>query len=269
MITLGILGGIASGKSTLTAYLVSKGACHLDGDKINHEVLNYPEIIQQIKSRWPDAVDNVRIDLDKLLHLEEHSIRNKLIFDKIVEPFVYSKIRIYDRFFTKVDFTDVPLLVKTLDMPEVIEQVTTFWSETKINAGVNRKKLANIVFNDPNELRILEDIVWPITNAKIHESFVRYNQTHTKVLILDVPMLIETGWITLCDKTVFLTCPEETRIERFALRQGYTIEEATSQLRSRENRQIDLNQKREKADWVLDTTEANKQLAVKLGLIKE
>ncbi len=50
MITLGILGGIAAGKSTITKYLVDKGACHLDGDKINHEVLNYPEIVQQVRA---------------------------------------------------------------------------------------------------------------------------------------------------------------------------------------------------------------------------
>lgn len=185
MISIGILGGIASGKSTVTKYLVEHGACHLDGDKINHEVLNYPEIVQQIVARHGTEV--------------------------------------------------------------LYEDVSKY-----IPPKIDRKKLANIVFNSPSELKILEDIVWPLTNAKFHESFVRYNQNHTKVLILDIPMLIETGWVTLCDKIIYIACPEELRIKRFAKRQRYSIEEATEQLRNREKRQTDLNQKRDIADYVIE-----------------
>lgn len=205
MITVGILGGVASGKSTLTQYLIFKGACHLNGDKINHEVLTYPEVVQQVKARWGSNC-------------------------------LKSGLNVYG--------------------------VTTM--------VVDRKALANIVFNDPNELRILEDIVWPLANAKLHESFVRYNQEHTKVLILDIPMLVETGWISLCNKTVFISCPEHVRIERFAKRQGYSIEEAEKQLKAREARQIDLNQKRDLADIVVEETKdytgVNLSIAQKLGL---
>lgn len=205
MITLGILGGVASGKSTLTQYLIFKGACHLDGDKINHEILTYPEVVQQVKARWSSNC-------------------------------LKSGLNIYGQTAMVVD----------------------------------RKALASIVFNDPNELRILEDIVWPLANAKLHESFTRYNQEYTKVLIFDIPMLIETGWINLCNKTVFVSCPEHVRIERFAKRQGYTLEEGEKQLKAREARQIDLNQKREFADIVVEETQdytgMNLSVAKKLGL---
>ena len=52
MFKIGIVGGIGSGKSTVTRRLQGLGCGVVDADRIGHEVLDYPEVIDQIRARW-------------------------------------------------------------------------------------------------------------------------------------------------------------------------------------------------------------------------
>lgn len=56
-------------------------------------------------------------------------------------------------------------------------------------------------------------------------------------------MLVEPNRFHLCSKLLFIDAPEEQRIERFAKRHNYTHEQATIQLRKREERQTPLQDK--------------------------
>jgi dephospho-CoA kinase len=56
MFVLGIVGGIASGKSLVSAYLARLGAETIDADKLGHEVLHMPEVIAAARLRWGDEV---------------------------------------------------------------------------------------------------------------------------------------------------------------------------------------------------------------------
>jgi dephospho-CoA kinase len=53
---IGLLGGVASGKSMVANQLADLGAKVLDADKIGHEVLELPEVIDAIHKRWGDSV---------------------------------------------------------------------------------------------------------------------------------------------------------------------------------------------------------------------
>lgn len=53
---IGLLGGIASGKSAVAKMLEAKGAGVLDADRAGHEVLQDPEVIQAARVRWGDGV---------------------------------------------------------------------------------------------------------------------------------------------------------------------------------------------------------------------
>ena len=55
MKVIALIGGIASGKSTVAKYLHDLGAGVIDGDKVAHAVLNIPEIVDQMKMRWPSV----------------------------------------------------------------------------------------------------------------------------------------------------------------------------------------------------------------------
>jgi dephospho-CoA kinase len=56
MLTLGLVGGIASGKSQVAEYLRDLGAVVLDADRAGHEVLRQPEVIAALKSRWGEKI---------------------------------------------------------------------------------------------------------------------------------------------------------------------------------------------------------------------
>ena len=56
MIVIGIVGGIASGKSIVAEKLGELGAVVLDGDKLGHAVLELPAVIQAARQRWGDEV---------------------------------------------------------------------------------------------------------------------------------------------------------------------------------------------------------------------
>lgn len=56
MLTLGLVGGIASGKSVVADCFRDLGALVLDADKAGHEVLREPDIIAALKQRWGDRV---------------------------------------------------------------------------------------------------------------------------------------------------------------------------------------------------------------------
>jgi dephospho-CoA kinase len=64
MKVIGLLGGIASGKSLVARQLVELGAGLLDGDRAGHEVLRLPEVIAQVRGRWGEGVldDSGQVD---------------------------------------------------------------------------------------------------------------------------------------------------------------------------------------------------------------
>ncbi len=56
MITIGIAGGVASGKSVVSARLAELGGCVLDADRLGHEVLEQAEVIAAAEERWGASV---------------------------------------------------------------------------------------------------------------------------------------------------------------------------------------------------------------------
>lgn len=53
---IGLTGGIGSGKSTVASILRELGAVVIDSDRLNHEELNSPEVIDQLRRWWGDGV---------------------------------------------------------------------------------------------------------------------------------------------------------------------------------------------------------------------
>ena len=53
---IGLLGGIASGKSLVAEQLCQLGAGLLDGDRAGHEVLRLPEVVKSVRQRWGSEV---------------------------------------------------------------------------------------------------------------------------------------------------------------------------------------------------------------------
>ena len=114
---------------------------------------------------------------------------------------------------------------------------------------IDRKLLGQRVFGDEAALRRLEKILHPLVSAARH-NFIRlkYAQGH-RLIVLDVPLLFETGGDRLCDYTVVVTAPAFIQRQRALARPGMTAERFWLIL----EKQMPDAQKRRRADFIIQT----------------
>ncbi|MDF2816008.1 MAG: dephospho-CoA kinase [Paenibacillus sp.] len=174
---IGLTGGIASGKSTVSDMLVKRGALLIDADRVAREV---------------------------------------------VEP-------------------GSPVLQK------VVER---FGSDVLLPDGaLNRKKLGEIVFGNPQALQDLQNIMHPSIRELMSERLEQYELLHPdKLVVVDVPLLYESGLESMYDAVVVVYVPRAVQLERLIVRDGLTPVEAEQRL----NAQMDIEYKKARANIVID-----------------
>ncbi|WP_342417300.1 dephospho-CoA kinase [Paenibacillus sp. FSL R10-2782] len=176
---IGLTGGIATGKSTVSALLVAKGALLIDADAIAREVMlpGHP-VLMAVIQHFGQAVMNS----DGTLH---------------------------------------------------------------------RKKLGEIVFEDPAQRQALNDITHPAIREEMRTRMGSYEREHPDKLILaDIPLLYESGLESLYDEIMVVYVPRDVQLQRLMLRDGLTEEQAGLRLSA----QMDIEQKRSLADIVIDNS---------------
>lgn len=90
----------------------------------------------------------------------------------------------------------------------------TFGSLQNEQGEIDRKKLAAIVFADPEKLKLLNAIVHRFVKAEVFAICQTEEKRGTKFLLLDAPQLFEAGMESLCHRIVAVVAPREVRIER-------------------------------------------------------
>jgi dephospho-CoA kinase len=173
---IGIIGGIASGKSTVAAEFAKLGCAVISADSIAHEILH------------------------------EEPVRDRaceLFGKEILRP----------------------------------------------DGRIDRQELARIVFADPEKLDALNKLIHPRVLRRTEELIAQYNHcAHAKAIVLDMPLLIEVGWVNRCDRLIFVACDRSRRADR--LKQAGLLDER--ELRIREKFQISVDKKAELADNTID-----------------
>ncbi len=134
--------------------------------------------------------------------------------------------------------------------------VKTFGTEIVSQDGIDRKKLADIVFKDKYKLRQLEDIIHPAVVKEIKKQIKKFKKTNTDktLLVLDVPLLFESGLSTATDFNIVVNAPYEERIKRAINKLKISRAEAVRRISA----QMPLRQKIHMADFVLNNSK-NKQ----------
>ncbi|MGG7048541.1 MULTISPECIES: dephospho-CoA kinase [unclassified Campylobacter] len=127
---------------------------------------------------------------------------------------------------------------------EVIEK---FGSHILQNGKISRKKLGAIVFNDKAKLKELEKILHPKISAKITMQSEILEQ-QKKPFFVDIPLFFEGLSEKNFDKVIVVYAPENLLIERVMKRNELDYETA----RSRIQLQIDIEIKKQMADFVID-----------------
>ncbi|NIQ02910.1 MAG: dephospho-CoA kinase [Nitrospinaceae bacterium] len=113
---------------------------------------------------------------------------------------------------------------------------------------LDRKKIADIVFRDPEKKSTLEAILHPRVfeyEQKIYEALRRENPKI--IAVVDAALLIESGNYQRMDKVIVVQCDPELQIQRVMNRNGWSRQEVEARLRT----QMSLEEKLQKADYVL------------------
>jgi len=174
---IGLTGGIASGKSTVSRFLAEMGAVIINADEVAHETLKSDIELQQ----------------------------------EIV-----------------ADFGD---------------QILT------TEGRIDRERLGEIVFTNPDALARLNRIMHPRLYEMVRAQLENYRQQKVKVVILEVPLLIEAGWTALADEIWVTVASEATVLGRLQQQVGLSAKQALARIGS----QMPAKDRIKHADVVIDT----------------
>ena len=177
---LGLTGGIASGKSTVSAYLAQNGALIIDADLIARQVVAKKSSgLKQIVAKFGGEILTASGELD-------------------------------------------------------------------------RKKLGKLVYSNKELLKALTDITGPLIRAEILREIQAAKKAQVKLVVLDIPLLFETGYQTLCDKVMVVTIPSKLQLERVMKRDNLSAAEA----RKRIANQLPASKRNELADVLIDNSKS-------------
>lgn len=128
-----------------------------------------------------------------------------------------------------------------------VEPMRILNPEAVIDGQVNRTVLSDWIASDETALKRITDIVHPLVRAD-REAFI--SSTKSPVVLVDIPLLFETGSEKDVDMIVVVSAPASAQRDRVLARAGMTIEKF-EHLRSQ---QMPDPEKRNKADVVIETT---------------
>ncbi|KFZ41704.1 dephospho-CoA kinase [Anoxybacillus flavithermus] len=176
MLTIGLTGGIASGKSTVAAMFRDLHIPVIDADEIAHRV-------------------------------------------------------------TAIDGEAYHLIVETFGS-DILDS----------NGAIDRRKLGAIVFHDEQKRKQLNAIVHPLVRKHMLQQKEQYAKQKEKAVVLDIPLLFESKLEHLVDRILVVYVDEQTQLHRLCERNGFSVEEARARMKA----QMPLEEKRKKADAVID-----------------
>lgn len=176
MVLIGLTGGIASGKSTISKMLKELGAEVIDADLVAREV------IQPRSAAWREMVEA----------------------------------------FGKGILND--------------------------DRTINRRRLGNVVFPDPKAVEKLNSITHPRIIRRIEDRIEDARKRGINVLVIDAPLLIESGMVPMVDEVWVVMVDPDTQISRLMTRDHFTFQEAINRL----NSQMPLEEKLRYAHRVIN-----------------
>jgi len=189
---LGLTGGIATGKTTVSQMLAQQGIPIIDGDQVAHQVLANNQSVQaQIQA--------------------------------------------------------------------------TFGKQLVQDGQVDRAALGKLVFGNQAALAQLNAITAPVIRKTIMTEMVQAKAHQVPLVVLDLPLLYEQHYETVCDGVLVIYLPVEKQLARLRARNQLSREDALKRI----NSQASLAEKRDRADFVIDNQGSLDQLKAQLKTVLE
>ena len=132
---------------------------------------------------------------------------------------------------------------------EAVDSISKLVPSAIENDTVNRNVLADRATKFPALFAQLEDIVHPLVRVKQSQFIKQHRKAGAQLIVLDIPLLFETGRQSEFDHIVVVSAPAEIQRQRALARPGMNEEKLQSILA----RQMPDAEKRQRADFIVDT----------------
>lgn len=126
--------------------------------------------------------------------------------------------------------------------------IAAFGKEYLKDGGLDRKKIAEVVFNNKEKLKLLESIILTRVWEEAEQAIAEAKKQNSPMIVLDVPLLIEKDWYKKVDEVWLVYISPEEQIRRVMLRDGMTREQAKARMAN----QMSTDEKRKYANVVID-----------------
>ncbi len=132
---------------------------------------------------------------------------------------------------------------------EAVAAIEQAFPGTAVDGKIDRARLGRLVVNDAAALKRLEGIVHPLVRES-ETRFLRHARSRgEKIVVLDIPLLYETGAEKRVDAVVVVTAPAEMQRQRVLERPGMTLDKLEALL----SKQTPDAEKRRRADFIVDS----------------
>lgn len=120
------------------------------------------------------------------------------------------------------------------------------------NGTLNRESLGNLIFNDPQKRKQLNELIHPAIRTEMLRSRDEILQSGEKNIVMDIPLLFESKLQHFVDKILVVSVTEEIQLQRLMKRNSLSIEEAKTRIQS----QLPISEKEKGADAIIYNNES-------------
>ena len=131
-----------------------------------------------------------------------------------------------------------------------VEPVEAAFPGVAEDGAINRARLSERVVHDPEAFQRLNGIVWPLLGAARRAFFRQAEEDQVPIVVLDIPLLFETGGERNVDATVVVSAPADMQRARVLAREGMSEAKLDGILA----RQMADVEKRARAHFIVDTS---------------
>jgi dephospho-CoA kinase len=155
---------------------------------------------------------------------------------------------------------------KLMKKTKIIQAIEAIFGKTIFeNDMINKEKLASIVFNNPEKLKALNQVIHPAVKKDFEDWLLKHKSL--PLVVKEVAILFESGSNSFCDKIITVVAPLEARIQRVLERDNTNRENILARI----NNQWTDEQRISKSDFIIhniSVDEAKKEVDEILKLLK-
>lgn len=155
---------------------------------------------------------------------------------------------------------DADAAVHALYEKDAVPAIEAAFPGTVVEGRVDRGRLGARVLNDPQAMARLEAIVHPLVREAELAFLARAEKSGARIVVLDIPLLFETGGDRRVDAVVVVSAPAAMQRERLLAREGMTPDKLDALL----SRQMPDEEKRARADFIVDSSRGIEPVRVRI-----